>query len=74
MENITVTTLQVRVLEPEQGKYLTQTAIENEAERTFSKKVYLAQEAAESDWRIANQAEKDEYQAQMEARLAGIAH
>lgn len=69
MENIIKTTLQVRVLEPETGKYLTQTNFEEGADRTFSKMVYLAQDAQESDWRIAEQTEKDAYEAQRSAEF-----
>lgn len=62
MENITKTTMQVRVLTPEQGFFLTQSVIEDGAERVFSEKVFLAKDANENDWRLATVEEKQEYE------------
>lgn len=66
------TTLEVTILEPNEGEYLTQTNLEEGAGRTFSKKVFLAQDAMPSDWRIADQAEKDAYEAEQLAKLAEL--
>lgn len=55
------TTFQVRVLEPEAGFYLTQSNLEEGVERTFSTKVFLAQEASPDQWRSATPEEKEEY-------------
>lgn len=67
------TTLEVTILEPNEGEYLTQTNLEVGADRTFSKKVFLAQDAHASDWRTANQEEKDAYDAEQAAKLAELA-
>lgn len=68
------TTFQVRVLEPEEGFYLTQTNLEEGAERTFSKKVFLAQDASPDEWRSATYEEKDEYDAQRDKLLKETNH
>lgn len=60
------TTFQVRVLEPEEGFYLTQSNLEEGTERTFSKKVFLAQEASPDEWRSASEQEKTEYEISLE--------
>lgn len=62
------TTFQVRVLEPEEGFYLTQSNLEEGAERTFSRKVFLAQEASPDEWRSATPREKEEYEVQQEGK------
>lgn len=56
------TTFEVRVLEPEEGFYLTQSNLEEGAERTFSKKVFLAQKATPDQWRNASEEEKEGYE------------
>lgn len=66
------TTLEVITLEPNEGEYLTQTNLEDGACRTFSKKVFLAQDAQPSDWRVANQQEKDDYDAAQAAAYETI--
>lgn len=59
----------VTVLEPAEGEFLTQTNLEEGAERTFSTKVFLAQGASESDWRSAAAAEKEAYEAERTQEL-----
>lgn len=54
-------TFTVRVLEPEEGLYLTQSNLEEGVERTFSTKVFLAQDASPNQWRSATPEEKEEY-------------
>lgn len=66
------TTLEVTILEPNEGEYLTQTNLEEGADRTFSKKVFLAQDAMPSDWRAATQEEKDAYDAEQAAKFAEL--
>lgn len=61
MENITKTTIEVSVLTPEDGFYLTQSLLKEGEDRIFSEKIFLAKDASESDWRIASQEEKDDY-------------
>lgn len=62
MENkILKTDFSVRVLEPESGKFLTQSHLNEGEERTISRKVFLAVDAQESDWRIATEEEVSEY-------------
>lgn len=62
MENITKTTMEVRVLTPQEGFYLTQSTLKEGEERVFSQKLFLAKDASENDWRLAFQEEKDKYQ------------
>lgn len=61
------TTFQVRVLESEEGFYLTQSNLEEGVERTFSKKVFLARDASPDEWRNASEKEKKEYEYQLES-------
>lgn len=51
----------IRVLTPEKELYLTQTSIKETEERSFSKKIFLAKDASESDWRLATEDEKNEH-------------
>lgn len=58
------TEMKITVLEAAQGELLTQTNLEEGAERTFSTKVFLAQGASKSDWRAATILEKEEWEKQ----------
>lgn len=59
----------ITVLEAAQGEFLTQTNLEEGAERTFSTKVFLAQDSTPTDWRVATATEKEEYERQGDAVL-----
>lgn len=57
------TEMTITVLEAPDGAYLTQSNLEEGAERTFVTKVFLAQGITASDWRIATASEKEAYEA-----------
>lgn len=63
------TTFEVRVIEPEEGFYLTQSNLEEGTDRTFTKKVFLAQAASPGDWRSATPQEKEAYEAEQSQQL-----
>lgn len=59
---------EVRVIEPDEGKWLTQNSEVSATERVFSKKVFLAVNDSPSNWRECD----DAYKAEVEAEAAAI--
>jgi hypothetical protein len=59
---------EVRVIEPDEGKWLTQNSEVSATERVFSKKVFLAVNDSPSNWRECD----DAYKAEIEAEVAAI--
>lgn len=51
---------EVRVIEPDEGKWLTQNSEVSATERVFSKKVFLAVNDSPSNWRECDDAYKSE--------------
>ena len=51
---------EVRVIEPDEGKWLTQNSEVSATERVFSKKVFLAVNDSPSNWRECDDAYKAE--------------
>lgn len=66
MKNSSVT---VQIIEPDDGMWLTQAEDVEILARLFSKKVYLAVNDSEDNWREITQAEYEQYQAQFEAAM-----
>lgn len=66
MKNSSVT---VQIIEPDDGMWLTQVEDVEILARIFSKKVYLAVNDSEDNWREITQAEYEQYQAQIEAAM-----
>lgn len=56
---------EVRVIEPDEGKWLTQNSEVEPDERVFSKKVFLAVNDSPSNWRECD----DAYKAEIEALI-----
>lgn len=56
------TEMTITVLEAPEGAYLTQSNLEEGAERTFVTKVFLAQESTAAEWREATAEERGEYE------------
>jgi hypothetical protein len=68
MKNSSVT---VQIIEPDNDMWLTQAEDVEILTRVFSKKVYLAVNDSQDNWKEITQAEYEQYQAQFEAaRLA----
>ena len=59
---------EVRIIEPDEGKWLTQNSEVSATERVFSKKVFLAVNDSPSNWRECD----DAYKAEIEAEVAAI--
>lgn len=59
---------EVRVIEPDEGKWLTQNSEVSATERVFSKKVFLAVNDSPSNWRECD----DAYKAEIEAEVAAM--
>jgi len=59
----------VHIIEPDDGMWLTQAEDIEILTRIFSKKVYLAVNDSEDNWKEITQAEYEQYQAQFEAAI-----
>jgi hypothetical protein len=59
---------EVRVIEPDEGKWLTQNFEVSATERVFSKKVFLAVNDTPANWHEVD----DAYKAEIEAEVAAI--
>ena len=68
MNNITESTLQVAKLTAKEGFYLTQSVIEDEKNRTFTKVAFLAYSQTSDYWREAKQGEKEEWESWNESQ------
>lgn len=66
MKNSSVT---VQIIEPDDGMWLTQAEDVEILTRAFSKKVYLAVNDSQENWKEITQAEYEQYQAQVEAAI-----
>jgi len=66
MKNSSVT---VQIIEPDDDMWLTQAEDVEILTRVFSKKVYLAVNDSEDNWKEITQAEYEQYQAQFEAAI-----
>ena len=66
MKNSSVT---VQIIEPDDGMWLTQAEDVEILARIFSKKVYLAVNDSEENWREITQEEYEQYQVQFEAAV-----
>lgn len=64
MKNSSVT---VQIIEPDNDMWLTQAEDVEILTRVFSKKVYLAVNDSQDNWKEITQAEYEQYQAQFEA-------
>lgn len=66
MKNSSVT---VQIIEPDDDMWLTQAEDVEILTRAFSKKVYLAVNDSQDNWKEITQAEYEQYQAQVEAAI-----
>lgn len=66
MKNSSVT---VQIIEPDDDMWLTQTEDVEILTRLFSKKVYLAVNDSQDNWKEITQAEYEQYQSQIEAAI-----
>lgn len=56
------TTLEIQVLRPEAGHYLTQVSLKENEQRAFSTSVYLAASDAPENWQEVDEAYKQQWE------------